>query len=435
MYGEPRGVVVSPRIVEAPFIRVGREIVEKRETRDESAPDMSYTGLYARQTVDSAVGGEVELTQIPSSVPEPPIGGPITQASADEPGSTVSQSKQFKWTMVFLLLGGIPSMLSVYVIAWVDDTKDGCTYAKLTGGPMYSLSLTCCSATMLLFMMLSRFYIASSKGYWVRGLLYKRKDAETDFATHVLETRLRVVCFLLLVVWMLSSSWAASFRTNIETCHTGGVYTFLVNMPVVFSTLCLLTECFGRFHSGAWTIGSGDNKNPPPSTVQARTGKLIILFIALVTWVVVVLRQRYLFDSDARNSCAALGVVGFTLFPLLVFSTAVYAFVLASSFLVSNAHAFSGLVLSLCGSGYTVFAVLYVFITKSSKARSCDSRPAVELLDWLILVFAGLVTVLGIRTWNTDKYYEYLSLKKLEEERPVYIDEAARKIEVLQLRF
>lgn len=361
----------------------------------------------------------------------PPVGAATKEASATSP----SQSTQFKWTMGFLLLGGIPSMLSVYVIAWVDETKDGCTYADVTGGPMHSLSLMCCSATMLLFMMLSRFYIASSKGYWVRGLLYTRKDAYTDFVDHVLETRLRVVCFLLLMVWMVSSSAASAYRKDIETCHPDGVYAFFVTLPVMFSVLFVFIELWGWWKPGTWTDGTGDSQDIPSRIIQTRKGKNIILLIALVMWAVVVARQVYLFDSDARNACAALGVVGFALFPLLVFSTAVYAFVLASTFLVDNAHAFSGLVLSLCVSGYTVFAVLYVFITKSSNTRSCDSRPAVELLDWLILVFAGLV-VAGISVKNSSANSNYfpLSLDQYEQTE-IVINRDARAKEVLQLRF
>jgi hypothetical protein len=373
----------------------------------------------------------------------------------EQPNGLVTQSMQFKWTMGFLLLGCIPSMMGVYAIAWVDETKDGCTYANVKGGPIQSLSIMCVSATMLLFMMLSRYYIASSKGYWVRGLLYKR-EKEKQFRWHVWETRLRGVCGLLLLTWFGSTNAAVKYRKNIVTCHTDGVYGFFVYLPTVVLAFLLVIELLGRWLPGPWTEGKVESKvhgnvdgkveskvhgnvygkvhgkvegYADRRTIQTSYGKLRILGITLVMWAVVVGRQYYLFDSDARNACAALGIVGFQLFPLLLFSTAVYVFVLASSFLVDNAHAFTGLVLSVCAYGYTVFAVQYVFITKASKARSCDSRARVELLDWLILVFAGLV-VAGISVKNRPANSNYLPVQT-----DFVINRDAREIEVLQLRF
>jgi hypothetical protein len=371
----------------------------------------------------------------------------------EQPHGLVTQSMQFKWTMGFLLLGCIPSMMGVYAIAWVDETKEGCTYANVKGGPIQSLSIMCVSATMLLFMMLSRYYIASSKGYWVRALLYKREKGK-DFMQHVWDTRLRGVCGLLLLTWFGSTNAAVAYRKNIVTCHTDGVYGFFVYLPSAMTGFLLIIELLGWCSQGSWTRGKVEVKVHGNGKVHGKVevkvhgnvegyadrrtilksrGKLQILGITLVMWAVVVVRQSYLFDSDARNACAALGIVGFQLFPLLLFSTAVYVFVLASSFLVDNAQAFTGLVLSVCAYGYTVFAVQYVFITKASKARSCDSRARVELLDWLILLFAGLV-VAGISPKNSFASSDYFPLSPGQYKEKV-ITRDARSKEVLQLRF
>jgi len=356
-------------------------------------------------------------------------------AAPAAPVPKATQSAQFNFTVLLLVIGCIPSMLGVYVIAWVDETKAKCNgYADVKGGAIQSLSLMCVSATMLLFMMVSRFYIASSKGYWVRALLYKREEG--SFVKHAVHTRLRVICFLLLLTWMFSSSAASRYYEDITACSTEGVYGFFVSLPVASSAILLFVELAGRFMcTGDWT---GGDETPPTGTVRRDLtephGKFIITGITLCMWSVVVARQQFLFDSDGRNTCAALGVVGVTLFPLLVFSTAVCAFVLASSYLVDNAHAFTGRVLSLCVAGYTIFAVLFIYITKSSKARSCDSRTRVNVLDWLIVAFGGLMTLLALFSGGV------IGQKQINFDISKYtvahdIDPDDSRKEVLQLRF
>jgi hypothetical protein len=441
VYGAARDGV-STRIASEPetaLNRIRRELAEKRQISAKIALDAAFVDLYGRQRVDSDAGRGVELTGINASVPVAPIPGPT---AAPVPKAT--QSAQFNFTVLLLVIGCIPSMLGVYVIAWVDETKGKCNgYADVKGGAIQSLSLMCVSATMLLFMMLSRFYIASSKGYWVRALLYKREEG-VSFVQHVVHTRLRVICFLLLLTWMFSSSGASRYYDEITACSTDGVYGFFVSLPVAFSTILLFVELAGRLRQW-WRT------EVPPSMEGVDTqradvlkrdvteppGKFIITGITLCMWSVVVARQQFLFDSDGRNTCAALGVVGVTLFPLLVFSTAVCAFVLASSYLVDNAHAFTGRVLSLCVAGYTIFAVLFIYITKSSKARSCDSRTRVNVLDWLIVAFGGLMTVLALSSGGvigkTQLNFDISDAKYTLVRKDIGKDD--RDNEVLQLRF
>jgi hypothetical protein len=409
------------------------EGIRKANPKTESAEQMA-----TRKASDAAAQNNPVyeiMSRSDSDSPEPisqvnlytGVSGPL-KGTAAGPKLNATQSNKFFIGAFLLAIGAIPSMLGVYVIAWVDESKSGCTYAKLKGAPIKSLSIMCMSATMLLFMTASRFYIASYKGYWVRGLLHKRDK------TSLFDLRLRIICALLLLTWFVSCIKAEGSADVIKACNED-VYPLFVLLPRVMSNMLVLLELFDRFYPVWFSAGTDDEKEATHEILKW-TGKAIVTSITFCMWIVVVLRQNDLFDSYEGNTCAASGVVGFTLFPVLVFSTAVYAFGLTSSFLVDNARPFKGRVIATCVSLYFIFALLFITITKSSNAKSCDTRGRVKALDWLILVFAGLVAALvGYSARYPDPGTDFDPRHYARAKTSAEADKSRRDIEIQQLRF
>jgi len=415
----------------APVIGAWGKAVESRDQREAEARRQSAIDPVREDAVAPPLAASLEDPVQPISQENlyTGVSGPLKGTAA---GSTVKQSNKFFIGAFLLALGAIPSMLAVYVIAWVDESKSGCTYAKLKGAPIQSLSIMCMSATMLLFMTASRFYIASYKGYWVRGLLHKRRDGPGFWQHYVVETRLRSICVLLLLTWFVSCVKAIGSHEEIKACHED-IFPFFVLLPMISSAMLVNLELFDRVYPVGFSVGEDDEKEAPHE-IATWKGKASVASITFCMWIVVVLRQKYLFDSYEGNTCAASGVVGFMLFPVLVFSTAVYAFGLTSSYLVDLARPFTGTVIAICASLYFIFAVLFITITKTSNAKSCDTRAGVKVLDWLILVFAVLVTALvGYSARYRDPGTK-LDPRKYARAK-TEADKSQRPIEILQLRF